>query len=123
MKIIRYEYNGDGLFTAFDYLYDVDMNHDDANDFSYAENYFENNLPTVTGIDLSKYFKFYFTEAGVKKFSKPLSIISNLFKLYVDEPNSLNIISLDVPDNIRYVYKDMYQIVIQDDIINNIKNN
>lgn len=111
MKLYRYEFKGDGLFTALDYLYDIDMEVNDAEDFKKAEDYFEQYLPTVSNISLAKPFRFYFTEDGIEKFGPYIDIFVRLFQKYYKD--KVNRMIIDAPA-IRYtIYHDKYQMVIQ----------
>lgn len=120
MKLIRYEFNGEGLFNALDYLYSADMTKDDEIEFNKADDYFEYNLKPIKNVDLSKWYKCYFTEVGFNKFRPYITIMNNLFEKYVDELGIGELIKLEVPDDISVIYKDEYQVAIANEDIESL---
>ena len=121
MKITRYEFCGEGLFNALDYLYGADMDREDAIEFSKVENIFENNLPTPHYISYDSSYgipRFYFTEFGNKKFRKEINILVDLFDRYCSEFGTITKVTKSFDDNssFKVIYKDRYQVLVQNNI-------
>lgn len=111
MKLFRYEFAGDGIFNALDYLYDADMDMDDYKMLCEIENMFEDKLPT-TKLTHTFEYKYYFTSYGNKFFEKQLNNLKYLFDTYCKDYGSMNVIIIDNPSNDVIIYKDKYQMAI-----------
>lgn len=112
MKLTRFEFADEGIFDAMDYLYSADMTHDDEVDFGKIEDTFEKKLPAPLGYPMTGIIKFYFTEYGYKRFYKELTNLCNLFDIYCMDAGQSKKISINVPDNTKFNYKDKFQVAL-----------
>ena len=112
MKLIRYEFAGEGIFDAMDYLYSADMDKEDQIDFSKIENTFKKKLPAPLGYPMTGIIKFYFTEYGYKRFYKELTDLCNLFDIYCINDGQSKKISINVPDDTKFNYRDKFQVAL-----------
>lgn len=110
----RFEFGGTGIFHAIDLLYDCEMEVADEEEIQWAENYFDKYMPIPDEASNITGTKSYFTNAGLKRFQKPLNILLDAFEYQAEEAGfgQLQEIKCNISTN-DIVYRDKYQIITQ----------
>lgn len=110
--MIRYEFNGTGMFHSLPLLEDCDMERADAEELEKIEYIFENELPHPD-VEWDKNTKCWFKEEGDARFAFELESLQELFRIYL-EYAGLGTLTIKEDDPVGdIIYEDAWQVVVR----------